>query len=540
MTDLVIFGATIVDGTGSEPFSGWLSLSGDRIERVGRSQDPVPDVTAEGERIEAGGNVVCPGFVDVHNHSDLSPLVTPGMDSYLRQGVTTLVSGNCGSSAWPPAGAAECVELCGLKPGELECSWRTPDELFARLDAAGPSINVATLIGHGALRQEVMGLEARAPSNDEMQSMKRLLEEGLRAGAVGLSTGLVYAPGFHATTDEIVDLASVLPAFDGIYASHIRAEGELLYEAVDEALEIGRRSGAPVHISHLKLETDRVWGKAADLLARLDAASENGADVTTDQYPYTAYETTFASFLPPWAPVERLAEILADSDERTRLVQSVAEGEPGWQSSLKGVGWKRIVITTHNGDAGVSGRSVAEIAEDANEDPIDTALRLLIRDPSTAIIGHAMLEEDVRVILSRPDVMVASDGTATSPEGAFADYSVHPRYYGTFPRVLGQYVRDERLLSLADAVRKMTSLPAERFRLGDRGVIAKGSIADLVIFDPKRIRDEATYERPHVFASGIDAVVVAGRVAWRDGEEKARRPGFGKVVRRTGSASSFG
>jgi N-acyl-D-aspartate/D-glutamate deacylase len=530
---LVIANAAVVDGTGAAAFPGWVAITGDRIERVGRiaghdlAGEPVSPL-----RIDAGGHVVAPGFIDVHNHSDLSPLVTPGMDSYLRQGVTTLVSGNCGSSAWPPAGGPECAELCGLRPDEIDVSWKTAGELFERLNEARPSINVATLIGHGALRQEVMGMQARAPSASELTTMKRLLAEGLEAGAVGLSTGLVYAPGFHASTDEVVELASVLAEYGGIYASHIRAEGELLYEAVDEALEIGRRAGAPVHISHLKLETDLVWGAAADLLAKLDAARAEGADVSCDQYPYTAYETTFASFLPPWAPVEELAGIVARPHDRERLVAAVAEGEPGWQSSIRGVGWDRVVVTTHATERDVSGRSIADIAELRGEDPFDTAFSLLVADPSMGIIGHAMLEEDVRTILAREDVMVASDGTAISPDGPLSSYSVHPRYYGTFPRVLGHYVRDERILSLEAAVRKMTLLPAERFLLGDRGRIAAGAVADLVIFDPETISDPATYEHPHVFATGIDRVVVAGQTAWPTATEESNRAG--RVVRRGG------
>jgi len=526
VTDLLIANGRVVDGSGAPAFPASLVVEGDRIAHVLRIGEPEPVAK---RRIDAAGSVVAPGFVDAHNHSDVSPFVEPWMDSMLRQGVTSLVVGNCGASAAPPAGAVEVAELTGAAPEHLDLSWRDFAGYLDRVQTAEPALNVASLVGHGALRLEVMGEDRRAPTGDEMDEMRRLLAGAMDAGAVGLSTGLIYAPGIHATTDEIVRLASVLSRTGGVYASHVRGEGEQVFGAVAECIEIGRRAGVPSHISHLKVETSFAWGRAGELLALIDAASADGADVTADQYPYTAWEGTLSSCLPPWASPAELATLRAEPASRDRLVRSVEEGEPGWQSGVRGLGWDRLVVAAHSPTPEHTGKSLARIAAEAGGSPVDVMFDLLVADPFTSVIGHGMLEEDVRTILAREDVMVASDGLALSPGGPLGAFNVHPRYYGTFPRVLGHYVREERLLPLEAAVRKMTSLPAERFGLVDRGRIAKGAFADLVVFDADRVSDRATFETPHAFAEGIDAVVVNGRVAW-DG-----RPGVraGRVLRRT-------
>ena len=523
MTDLLIANAFVLDGTGGPAIPASVAVQGDRVSHILLAGEPEPSAAL---RVDAEGRVLAPGFIDVHTHSDVTPFVEPGMESMLRQGVTTMVVGNCGGSAFPAEGAEESAALAGARVNDFDPSWRTYGEYLDRMGACRPALNVASLIGHGTLRLTVMGEERRSPTADEMAAMQRLLEGAMDEGALGLSTGLIYTPGLHATTDEIVELASVLARTGGVYASHVRGEGELVFDAVAECIEIGRRAQVPSHVSHLKVETSMAWGRAAELLELIDRARADGDDVSVDQYPYTAWESELASCLPPWASPAELPGLLAGVAMRRRLRRAVEEGEEGWQSTVKGVGWDRIVVVAHAGAPEHTGKNIAEIAAVAGADATDTALDLLVSDPRTSIIGHAMQEEDVRTIVAREDVMVASDGLAVSPDGPLGRFSVHPRYYGTFPRVLARYVREERLLPLGSAVRKMTSLPADRFGLTGRGRIVEGACADLVLFDPERVADRATFEAPHAFADGIALVVVNGRVAW-DGSRYGERAGRG-------------
>ncbi|MGZ4132805.1 MAG: amidohydrolase family protein, partial [Actinomycetota bacterium] len=324
--------------------------------------------------------------------------------------------------------------------------------------------------------------------------------------AVGLSTGLIYVPGRFAATDEIVALAGAVAGAGGLYASHIRGEGRDLVSSLDEVFAIGRRAGLPAHVSHLKCESSLAWGRARETLDRFHGDD----DVTADQYPYTAWNSSLASLLPPWAPVGRLAAILGDPDARARLRSAVEHGEPDFQSSVEGVGWDAVVVEGTK-DGRWRGISVTAVADALGTDPFDAMVRLLAEDPDTSCIGHAMREDDVLAILADPVVFVASDASATAPDGPGGSQPVHPRSYGTFPRALA-LARDHRLLPLEAAIRKMTALPAERFGLRGRGRIAEGAYADLVLFSAEEIRDNATFASPHAFPEGIEAVVVNGVV----------------------------
>ncbi len=511
-TDLLVANALVVDGSGAPPFPGGVAIDGDRIARVLRAADAEPPAR---RRVDARGRVIAPGFVDVHTHSDVTPFVEPGMDSMLRQGVTTVVVGNCGGSAFPAAGAADMAALAGVGAEAVAADWRTFGEYLERLQAERPAMNVAALVGHGTLREVALGEDQRrAPTAAEADLMRSLLAQALDEGALGLSTGLIYAPGLHATTDEIVDLARVLRDRGGVYASHVRGEGQQVFAAVAECIQVGRRAEVPSHVSHLKVEGRTMWGRAAELLELIDAERASGADVSMDQYPYTAWETELAAALPPWVTPDELPDVLADASSTARLRAAIEEGEPGWESVGPALGWDRVVLGSFEPDPTLTGRSIADIAAERGQEPFRTIAGLLLEDRYAGMLGHGMLEDDVRTIVRRPDVFVASDGIAVSPSGPLGRFAVHPRYYGTFARVLARYVREERLLSLEDAVRKMTALPAERFGLVDRGRIAEGAFADLVVFDPDTVADRATFEHPHAFAEGVDLVVVNGRVAW--------------------------
>jgi dihydroorotase/N-acyl-D-amino-acid deacylase len=554
MLDLLIRDALVVDGGGGPPFTASVAVADGRVVGVRREQgEPRREggrettgrgAGAEGRDIagdqtggpdaarvvHASGLVLAPGFIDVHTHSDLAPFTDPWMDSALRQGVTTVVVGNCGGSAWPAAGLDGLAAMQQTDVADLGGGWATLDEYLSAVDAARPACNVATLVGFGNLRAEVVGLERRAATATEVDAMRALLDEGLAAGAFGLSTGLIYVPDMYADTAEVAAVAAGLARHGCLYTSHMRAEGRLLFEAVRETIAIGRAAGVRPHISHLKLEGGHAWGRAEELLALV---AEGGA--TADQYPYTAWETDLSSFLPPWAPVGRLAELLADPATKARLISAVEEGEEGWESSVSGSGWGRIVVET--GPEELTGLDLAAIAAARDEEPVDVALGLLLDHPSVVVSGHTMREDDVRTILARPDILVGSDGSAVSPEGPLARTLMHPRSYGTFPRVLGRYVREHPLLTLEAAVRKMTALPAQVFGLDGRGVVAEGAHADLVLFDPAAVLDLATFAHPHAYPAGVDLVVVNGRVAWDAGRAgSAERAGGEGRVERAGRA----
>jgi len=514
--DLLIADVLVVDGTGDAAFPGAVGVRGDRIAWLGRAGAVPPPAQ---RTIEGAGRILAPGFVDVHNHSDLSPFVLPAMPSTIRQGVTTVVVGNCGSSPWPLSSWEEGVQLAYGDPAKRpRPAWASWADYLDAIDEARPAVNVATLVGHGALRRESMGPERRPPTAGELSAMRRVATEAVEEGAFGMSSGLIYVPGMYAATDELVAVAEAVAAAGGLYASHIRGEGEHLFRAVDEAIEIGRRAGLPAHVSHLKCETALVAGRAGELLARL----HGGDDVTGDQYPYTAWCSGLSSLLPPWAPVGGLEAIVRDREGRERLRRAVEEGEPDFQSSIAGVGWDAIVVVGTR-EVRWNGRDVASIAQELGFEPFAAMVALLRDDPDTSCIGHAMDEADVRTILADPDVFVASDASATAPDGPGGALPVHPREYGTFPRALA-LARDEGLLPLEAMIRKMTSLPAERFGLRDRGRVVEGGSADLVLVDPATVRDTATFEAPHAFPTGLDLVLVNGQVAW-DGVAQAARAG---------------
>ncbi len=476
MADLTLRDATVFDGTGAEPFRADVSIDGDRIAAL----DAVGGAPARtGHEVDLAGAAVSPGFIDVHTHDDFAVVLYPDVAFKVEQGVTTVVVGNCGMGAapWPTAS----LFARAFHPGATSPEWQGYAGYLAHLDRHAPAVNVAALVGHGAVRGEVMRLDDRPPTSSEMAAMRALVEEGLDAGAFGLSAGLVYQPGCFAATDELTELASLSADRGGIYTSHIRNESDLLLEAMGEAVEIGERAGVRVQVSHHKASGRANWGRVHDSLALLDAARERGVDVGTDAYPYTAGSTILAA-----------------------VVQNGGFDDSGGSGGLGRVDGSDIVIGSASEHPEREGHSIADLAAHWGVGEAEAAARVLSDDPGATVIMHSMDEADVRTVLAHPRTMIGSDGIPTL-EG-----KPHPRLFGTFPRVLGHYARDLGVLTMADAVHRMTGLSAATFNLTDRGVIREGAFADLVVFDPNTVIDRATYEEPHLRAAGIRAVYVNG------------------------------
>ena len=524
--DVLLYGGTVLDGTGGPPRSADVGVRDGRIVFVGAA---TPEMRGAATRaIDVSGCFVCPGFIDIHTHSDISVLYTPGMDSSLAQGVTTEVVGNCGFSLGL-SGKDElfAMERRGLERAGLTLDWDNIGDFFRRIEDNGVAINVASLAGHGTLRKRAMGLAHRAPDAAEMATMQRDLQAALDDGAIGLSSGLEYVPGMYGDVAELTALAKVAGAAGGFYATHLRDEGDGLIEAVEEAIAVAEGAGLPLQLSHHKAERPRNWGKVVETLAIVDRAQARGADILLDQYPYTAYQTGLATIvLPSWAMAgtpQALAETLANAETRARV-----------RADMPDIDWGAIEIASSPVHREEQGRTVAELAADRGLDPRDFLLdRFAEGEAFLAAANFAISEADVELVMRDPRVMIGSDAVAISPTGPGAMDRPHPRSYGTFARVLGRYVRDKNLLSPAEAVRKMTSLPAARIGMTDRGTIAPGLVADIAVFDPATILDTATFAAPHALAVGVRVVLVAGEIAWRDGVATGTRTG--RVLRR-GSA----
>jgi N-acyl-D-amino-acid deacylase len=522
MFDLVISGGHVLDGTGAPAFGADVGVSGGRITALGDLSAASP-----GSRLDARGRVVCPGFIDMHAHSDLTLLVAPSGPSKLQQGVTTEVNGNCGFSPAPlNATSAETVirlhGFFGSFVAQLGWQWRSFEDYFARLERDGLSHNVVQLVGHATVRITAMGMQQRPPTAEELDHMRTLVRQAMRDGCFGMSSGLVTPPSVYADTDELADLATVVAEEGGIYASHIRGEGHSLVRATAEALEVGERAGAPVQISHHKATFRPYWGRIRQAVQLSEWAADRGQDVGFDVYPYTAGSANLTQIIPDWAHeggLERLLERLQQPDTHDRIRQGVEEQDRQWDQTF--VAW--VPATA---DGRIQGQSIATIAEMRGLDPIETLFGVLLEsDGQAAMVHFVMAEEDVRFVMRHPLSMFGSDGFGLSPDGVLGEGQPHPRCYGTYPRVLGHYVRDERVLDLEAAVRKASFVPAARLGLRHKGRVQVGADADLVVFDPTSITDQATYEQPHRFPTGIDYVLVGGQVAVDHGQITPSRAG---------------
>ena len=503
--DLLITGGYLVDGVGNPWFRADLGIKDGRIEAVGDLQR----ATAS-RKIEAKGLTVTPGFIDMHSHSDFYVLLNPNEESKIFQGVTTEVVGNCGSSAAPMNDELRAYREKYMRQRlgpDFEFNWSSMNEYIERVNEEGSSFNVLPLVGHGTVRSNAIGFENRRPTDEEMRKMRDLVAKSMEEGGWGLSTGLIYTPGCYAETDEIVSLAGVAARYHRPYSSHIRGEGETLLRAVAEAIEIGEKAEIPVEISHFKASGREYWGMTERSLELVRKARARGLDVTVDQYPYTASSTGLSAYLPLWVHDggnDMMLERLKDPDIREKI-----KGEPEMAERE----WSQVVVALAEKHPEHTGKSIGDIAEIQGKDPLDTVFDLLIEEEaSVSIVAFGMCEEDVRRVMKSPYMMVGTDGSAVSPEGILGRGKPHPRFYGTFPRILGHYVGEEGVLTLQEAVRKMTSLPAQKIGLKDRGLLHEGMMADIAVFDADEILDQATFTDPHRFPRGIYYVIVEGEI----------------------------
>jgi N-acyl-D-amino-acid deacylase len=512
--DLLIHGGTVVDGSGRPGFRADVAVVGGKIVSLGQLGD-----AQAAERLDISGLAVCPGFIDMHSHSDTTLLVDGRGRSKVHQGVTTEVVGNCGASPAPLTDdtVGDVIRLqghSGRAVAELPWDWRRFGDFLARLEAGGLGVNVIALVGHTTLRAVGMGFERRPPTDSELARMKQLVTDAMDEGAWGISSGLIYPPSSFADTDELVALAEVAAQRNGFYFSHIRGEGVSLLRAVAEACEIGERAALPVQIAHHKASGQPYWGRVRDSLQMIDWANERGLDIAFDVYPYAAASSTLTAMLPTWAHDggrERLLERLRDSATRSRLADEGPAFARRYDETV-------VAMVRNQANKDCEGLTLAEIG-DRRGVPAHVAMfdLLLEEEGNVGAIFFTMDETDVRRVLSHPGSMIGSDGRAIAPDGPLSEGKPHPRSYGTFPRVLGRYARDERLFSQEVAVYKMSGRPAERLGLQSKGRVAPGYDADLVIYDAASVADRATFQDPHQFPVGLPHVIVNGEVAVRDG-----------------------
>ena len=523
---LLIKNTTVYDGTGSEGYSADILIDGERIAKI------APGIKAEGARvINAKGLAAAPGFIDIHAHSEYSLLAEPAAPSKVMQGVTTEVSGNCGLSAAPLMGEAKDARVKELAELGIEPVWEDFGGFFKLMEDARPAVNFATYCGHGNLRASVIGYADREPSEAELARMESLLDDAMKAGALGLSTGLIYPPGVYSKTEELVRLAKVAARRGGVYTSHMRSEGARVIEAIEEAVRIGREAGIPVQISHLKTAGPPNWQKIHSILETVEAARGGGVEVTADRYPYTASSTDLDAILPAWAYEGGAATELArlnDPATRDKLRDEVLVQHPDPEY------WSRVmiasVITQKNRE--LEGKTLAQAAKMRAQEPVDALMDILVEEEVRAqAIYFSMSEDNLQTFLRQPWMMIGSDSTARGVSGVTRQGKPHPRGFGSFPRVLGRYVREEGTLTLPQAVKKLSAMQADKLGLTGRGYLKEGYFADVVIFDPAAVSDAATYEDPYRFPVGIHYVLVNGEPAVEEGVQTKARAG--KVLKKS-------
>lgn len=518
--DIVIKNGLIIDGVKEEAYQADVGIIGDRIAAIGNLSQ-----SASQAIIEAKGKVVSPGFIDIHSHTDLELLINPKAESKIRQGVTTELSGNCGGSVFPREKTMTRLEKRLKEKLNVEINWTDLEGYHSFLQKRGLAVNHATLVGQGTVRRLVIGEDQREPSAKEMEVMKNMVAEAMEQGAFGLSTGLEYAPDRFSTTSEIIELCRVVSRYGGFYATHMRSEDTLLIEAVAEAIHIAEEANLPLQISHLKVCGRANYYKIPLAIDLIERAKTRGMSINADRYPYTAYNTSLSIMFPEWALAggnEEFVKRIKDKDLRQKMKDETMKkviGNNSWESML-------IQEVDNEKNKPLVGKYISQAAKEKNQDPYEFSCDLLISEGGDiGIIGFGMSEENTALVLKHPLVMLCSDGVALAPYGFLSKGIPHPRNYGAFPRFLRLYVREKKLFSLPEAIKKMTSMPAAKIGLEKRGVIKKGNYADLVVFDPTTIADLATYTTPQQYPKGIDYVIVNGKIVIDHDTHTGRLPG---------------
>jgi len=525
--DTLILNGTIVDGTGNPWRTGDVAITGDRIMAIGK----LSDATAR-RTIDATGKIVSPGFIDMLGQSGLSILVDNRAMSKISQGITTEITGEGSSVA--PVNQTILEEMKGyMTRHNLTVDWKDFDGYFRRLEATGTAINLASFVGATQVREYVIGYGSRAPTKEELSEMQQLVREAMQQGALGLATSLIYAPASYAETEELIELARPASEYGGLYITHLRDEGSKIVEALLEAMDVGRNAHLPVDVWHLKVAGKKNWGRMFEIVRMIENERAQGLDITANVYPYPASSTSLSSRVPSWVHDGGSAmflQRLMDPPTRQNIRREMLDAGPGVDNSFASTGPEGILI------AGVinptlkqyEGKRLSEIASAWNKEPIDMMLDILVADSGrTGAVFFSMSEQDVQVALAQSWTSFCTDAGQRAVDGPLSEGKPHPRAYGSFPRILGKYVREERLLPIEEAIRKMTSLPANRVGLLDRGILRPGMFADVVVFDPNTVTDKATFENPHQYSEGIEQVFVNGVVVWEDGAHTGALPGRG-------------
>jgi N-acyl-D-amino-acid deacylase len=531
--DVVIVNGHIIDGTGSPWYSGQIGIRGGRIAAIGNLE-----AAARKQTIDARGKVVAPGFIDMLGQSEMTMLVDPRLPSKIYQGITTEITGE-GNSAGPLNAAMAASDRAGYEHLKITPDWTTLGGYFAHIEKQGMGINLASYVGATSVRRMVLGDADVQPTPEQLKAMQALVDQAMQEGAVGVSTALQYAPAPYAKTGELIALAAEAGKYGGIYATHMRSEGDAVLESIDESIRIGKEGHLPVEIWHLKAAGKANWGRMPQIVARIDAARAAGVDISANTYAYTAWFNTFSAFIPPWAHDggdEKLIERLKDPAMRARIRKDMLDPKGDWDNEwqeIPGPEAIQIAVVQNPDLVPLQGKRLSEVAAMWKEDAIDALCDLLIKDKAfTDVAVFGMDEPDVVLALKQPWVSIDNDSQGASPEGLLGKEHPHPRAYGTFPRILRKYVREEHALTLEDAVRKFSALPAQRMRFTDRGVLKQGMWADVVIFDPAMIRDLATFEQPNQLSQGMDYVLVNGVPVVSEGKMTGALPG--KVLRGSG------